>query len=42
MKTVLKFSSVKNKDEICRKARPDTAKLLAFLKSAAKTTPKTI
>ena len=42
LKTVLKFSTVKNKVEICRKTRPDTAKLLAFLKSAAKNTPSTI
>ena len=41
-KTVLKFSSVKNKIKTCRKTRPDTAKLLAFLKSAAKNTPNTI
>ena len=39
---MLKFSSVKNKIKICRITRPDTAKLLAFLKSAAKNTPSTI
>ena len=38
----MKFSSAKNEIKICRKTRPDTAKLLAFLKSAAKNTPSTI
>ena len=42
LKTVLKFSSVKNRIKICRKTRPDTTKLLAFLKSAAKNTLSTI
>ena len=32
------FSSLKNKTDLTRKTRPDTAKLLVFVKSAAKYT----